>query len=281
MDRYIALLRSDPTELDLLAKDLLINVTSFFRDPKVFELLAKKIIPDLIANHASDQAIRIWIAGCSTGEETYSLAILLNEQISEARRGVKLQVLASDVDPDAIACARDGLYAESIKADVSPERLARYFVKEGHSYRVSPELRSSVVFTVHDVLADPPFSRLDIISCRNLLIYLLPEAQAKVISHFHFALRKDGILVLGSSEIRRKRRCAIRDNLEVGTRLSSRRPQLAGRNRFSCGRRIGRTRSCAFGTGPNAFAPGRAGRALPAYGDGELCARRGFDQQQV
>ena len=168
MDRYIAFLRSDPTELDLLAKDLLINVTSFFRDPKVFELLAKKIIPDLIANHTSDQAIRIWIAGCSTGEETYSLAMLFNEKIAEARRGVKLQVLASDVDPDAIACARDGLYPETIKGDVSPERLARFFVKEGHSYRISPELRASVVFTVHDVLADPPFSRLDIISCRNL-----------------------------------------------------------------------------------------------------------------
>ncbi|MGA7712427.1 MAG: chemotaxis protein CheB [Rhizomicrobium sp.] len=199
-DRYIAFLRSDATELDLLAKDLLINVTSFFRDPKVFEFLTKKTIPDLIADHASDQSIRVWIAGCSTGEETYSFAMLLNEQIAKARSSLKLQVLASDVDPDAIACARDGLYPESIKEVVSPERLARFFVKEGHSYRVSPELRSSVVFTVHDVLADPPFSRLDIISCRNLLIYLRPEAQAKVVSHFHFALRKDGILVLGSSE---------------------------------------------------------------------------------
>ena len=199
-DRYIAFLRSDATELDLLAKDLLINVTSFFRDPKVFEFLTKKTIPDLIADHASDQSIRVWIAGCSTGEETYSFAMLLNEQIAKARSSLKLQVLASDVDPDAIACARDGLYPESIKEVVSPERLARFFVKEGHSYRVSPELRSSVVFTVHDVLADPPFSRLDIISCRNLLIYLRPEAQAKVVSHFHFALRKDGVLVLGSSE---------------------------------------------------------------------------------
>jgi two-component system CheB/CheR fusion protein len=200
MDRYLDLLRRDTSELDLLAKDLLINVTSFFRDPAVFDLLATDIIPDLVRNHASDEPLRIWIAGCSTGEETYSLAMLFREQITAAERNVKLQVFASDVDPDAVASARAGLYPETIESDVSPARLARFFTKEGHNYRIVSDLRASVVFTVQDVLADPPFSRLHLVSCRNLLIYLRPEAQAKVVSLFHFALREGGILLLGSSE---------------------------------------------------------------------------------
>ncbi len=149
---------------------------------------------------SSDQPLRIWIAGCSTGEETYSLAMLFREAISAAKSNVKLQVFASDIDSDAIASAREGFYPEAIEAEVSPDRLARFFSKEDHGYRVSPELRASVVFTVQDVLADPPFSRLDLVSCRNLLIYLRPEAQARVLSAFHFALREGGILLLGSSE---------------------------------------------------------------------------------
>ena len=126
--------------------------------------------------------------------------MLFREEITAAKRNIKLQVFASDVDPDAVASAREGLYPETIEADVSPERLARFFTKEDHGYRVLPELRAAVVFTVQDVLADPPFSRLDLVSCRNLLIYLRPEAQAKVISLFHFALREGGVLLLGSSE---------------------------------------------------------------------------------
>ena len=126
--------------------------------------------------------------------------MLFREEIAAAKRDVKLQVFASDVDPDAVAVAREGLYPATIEADVSPERLARFFTKEDHGYRVSPELRATVVFTVQDVLADPPFSRLDLVSCRNLLIYLRPEAQAKVISLFHFALREGGVLLLGTSE---------------------------------------------------------------------------------
>lgn len=200
-EKYLELLRQDQAELDLLAKDLLINVTSFFRDRKVFDFLAEKIVPDLVANRPPDQPIRIWDAGCSTGEETYSLAMLFLEQIASAKRNIKLQVFASDVDGDAVTSAREGLYPDTIASDVSPERLARFFVKEdGRGYRVVPELRSCVVFTVQDILADPPFSRLDMISCRNLLIYLLPEAQAKVISLFHFALREGGVLLLGKSE---------------------------------------------------------------------------------
>ncbi|HUZ64564.1 MAG TPA: chemotaxis protein CheB [Acetobacteraceae bacterium] len=197
---YIDLLRGDVGERDLLATDLLINVTSFFRDAKVFDLLAKQIIPELVHRRSADHPLRIWIAGCSTGEETYSLVMLFREEITASNLNVKLQVFASDVDPDAVTAARDGLYPEAISAEVSPTRLSRFFAKEEHGYRVSPELRSVVVFTVQDVLADPPFSRLDFISCRNLLIYLRPEAQARIISLFHFALREGGILLLGSSE---------------------------------------------------------------------------------
>ncbi len=147
--------------------------------PKAFEFLAEKVIPELVRRQPSDRPLRIWVAGCSTGEETYSIAMLFLEEIAAAKRNIKLQVFASDVDDDAVAIARNGLYPESIAADVSPARLARFFTKEDHGYRVVPELRGAVVFTVQDVLADPPFSRLDLVSCRNLLIYLRPEAQAE------------------------------------------------------------------------------------------------------
>ena len=200
MKKYLETLHGDTNELELLAKDLLINVTSFFRDPEVFKFLAETTIPELVREHPVDQPLRVWIAGCSTGEETYSLAMLFLEGIAASHRNIKLQVFASDVDPDAVASAREGLYPESIETDVSPERLARFFSKEDHSYRVLPALRAVVVFTVQDVLADPPFSRIDFVSCRNLLIYLQTEAQAKVISAFHFALREGGLLLLGSSE---------------------------------------------------------------------------------
>src|SRR5271154_1918062 len=195
---YLDLLLRDANERDQLSRDLLINVTGFFRDAAVFEFLGKSVIPDLVRDHPLDRPLRIWVAGCSSGEETYSLAMLFREQIEASKRDVKLQIFATDADPDAVASAREGLYPDSI--DVSPERLARFFSKEDHNYRISAELRSNVVFTVHDVLADPPFARLDFVSCRNLLIYLLPEAQAKVISIIHFALREGGLLLVGDAE---------------------------------------------------------------------------------
>jgi two-component system, chemotaxis family, CheB/CheR fusion protein len=200
MVSYLEKLRSDPAEIDLLVKDLLINVTSFFRDPPVFEMLATKIVPDMVRDHPTDRPLRIWIAGCSTGEEAYSLAMLFREVIIASKRDIKLQIFASDVDADAIVTARDGIYPDAIAQQISADRLARFFVKEDHGYRVSPELRAAVVFTVQDVLSDPPFSRLDMISCRNLLIYLGAEAQAKVIALFHFALREGGTLLLGNAE---------------------------------------------------------------------------------
>jgi len=200
MDRYLDLLGRDGAELAALARDLLINVTSFFRDPDVFEAMETSVIPELIRGCKPDRTLRIWVAGCSTGEETYSLAMLFREQIQAAGQDIKLQVFASDVDPDAVSVARDGWYPDSITATVSAARLARFFTHEEHGYRIAPDLRGMVVFTVQDVLADPPFSRLDLVSCRNLLIYLLPEAQARVISVFHFALREGGVLLLGSAE---------------------------------------------------------------------------------
>jgi two-component system, chemotaxis family, CheB/CheR fusion protein len=197
---YFDLLCRDANERDQLSRDLLINVTGFFRDAAVFDFLAKSVIPDLVRDHPRDRPLRIWVAGCSSGEETYSLAMLFREHIDASKRDIKMQIFATDVDPDAVASARDGLYPDTIEADVSPERLARFFSREDRNYRISAELRANVVFTAHDVLADPPFARLDFVSCRNLLIYLLPEAQAKVISIIHFALREGGLLLVGDAE---------------------------------------------------------------------------------
>lgn len=200
VEPYLEFLRRDPAELELLSKDLLIHVTSFFRDQQVFDYLAAHVIPDLVAGQPVNQPLRIWVPGCSSGEEAYSLAMLFREELAARQRNVRIQIFASDADADAVVTARDGLYPEAITADVSPERLARFFNKEGQGYRVTPDLRAMIVFTVQDLLADAPFSRLDMVSCRNLLIYLGPEAQSKVISLFHFALRPGGFLLLGNAE---------------------------------------------------------------------------------
>lgn len=201
LGEYLKRLIADPAELDLLATYLLINVTYFFRDPAIFTVLSEQVIPEIVRqNAASGAPIRVWIAGCSSGEEAFSLAMLFRERLTLEKVDIKLQLFASDVDPDAIAQAREGLFPLSISQQVSAERLERFFLKDENGYRVSLELRSLVVFTVQDVLVDPPFSRLDMISCRNMLIYLGPEAQTKVIGLFHFALNKGGILLLGPAE---------------------------------------------------------------------------------
>jgi two-component system, chemotaxis family, CheB/CheR fusion protein len=196
---YIALLRADAHELELLAKDFLIHVTSFFRDPAAFESLAKSVLPRLVTE-AGDGPVRVWVPGCSTGEEAYSLAMLFVEEYATQERPVRLQIFASDIGADALDVARAGVYPDSINADVSPERLQRFFTRQDRGYRVSRELRDMIVFTDHDLLADPPFSRIDLVSCRNLLIYLQPEEQRRVLSQFHFALREGGYLFLGVSE---------------------------------------------------------------------------------
>jgi two-component system CheB/CheR fusion protein len=200
VDRYLDLLHRDPRELELLTKDLLIHVTGFFRDKEVFAEMETTIVPALVDDHDPETSIRIWVVGCSTGEEVYSIAMLCLERLGTVTHPSKLQIFASDIDAEAVAAARDGLYPTMIEGTVSAERLDRFFVREDGGYRVLPELRSTIVFAVQDVLADPPFSRLDLISCRNLLIYLRPDAQAKVIDLFHFALRPDGVLLLGSAE---------------------------------------------------------------------------------
>ena len=198
--RYLELLRRDPEELEILAKDLLIHVTGFFRDRDVFALLKTETIPALLRACAPARSLRVWIAGCSTGEEAYSVAMLFREVMREAKIDVTLQIFASDVDADAVEKARAGYYPTSIEGDVSRERLSAFFFKDDGGYKVSPELRSAIVFTVQDVLVDPPFARLDMVSCRNLMIYLAPLAQAKLVSLFRFALKPGGVLLLGSSE---------------------------------------------------------------------------------
>ncbi len=198
--RYLQALREDSSEREHLAKDLLINVTHFFRDPTAFDLLAETVIAELVRQQTLDRPLRVWVPGCSTGEEAYSITMLFLEQIAAAQRNIKLQVFASDIDADSVAFARNGIYPESIEADVSPGRLARFFIKEDHHYQVVRQLREAVVFTGQSLLADAPFSRLDLISCRNVLIYLSVEAQRKILSLFHFALCEGGVLFLGSSE---------------------------------------------------------------------------------
>ena len=198
---YLKLLREKPAEVELLRKDLLIGVTQFFRGRPAFEFLSNEIIPTLVNQQKDQRAIRVWCPGCSTGEEPYSLAMLFLEAFEELKRPARLQIFASDINADAVAFARDGLYPKTIEADVAPDRLARFFTREDHHCRVAHELRDCVVFTVHDILADAPFSNIDLVCCRNLLIYLQPEAQHKILSFFHFALRDGGVLFLGPSEM--------------------------------------------------------------------------------
>jgi two-component system, chemotaxis family, CheB/CheR fusion protein len=199
-DQYHELMTHDRAELKNLADDLFINVTRFFRDPMAFDRMADKIVPELVRAQPSDQPLRVWVAACSSGEEAYSIAMLFLEEIAAAQRNLKLQIFASDIDRDAVVFARDGFYPPSIEADVSPARLSRFFTKEDNGFRVARELRAAIVFSIHDVVGDAPFSRLDLISCRNLLIYLRPEVQQRVLSQFHFALHDRGILLLSPAE---------------------------------------------------------------------------------
>ena len=200
VSRYVARLDNDPIEIKALANDLLINVTSFFRDEAVFAALSAQIIPELVRTHVGDGPLRLWSAGCSSGEEAWSLAMLVQEELSRSKSTLKLQLFATDLDPDVIVTARRGLYPGSIAADIDEARLKRFFNAEDDGWRIGPGLQASVVFAVHDLLTDPPFSRIDMVVCRNLLIYLQTAAQARTFSLFHFALRPGGLLLLGSAE---------------------------------------------------------------------------------
>lgn len=197
---YARYLKEHPAEVQLLFKELLINVTSFFRDPEAFIILGKEILPALLAKRPDDYVFRVWVAGCASGEEAYSIAILLREYMDETHKDFKVQLYATDLDEDAIALARAGLYPPNIAADVSPERLRRYFVKDDGGYRVKKDVREMVVFAVQNVVKDPPFTKLDLLSCRNLMIYLEPELQNRLLPTFHYALKPGGVLFLSPSE---------------------------------------------------------------------------------
>ena len=202
MTSYVRYLQENSQELDLLFKELLIGVTNFFRDPSVWEHLRTESIPALLASRAPGQALRAWVPGCSTGEEAYSLAIVLKEAVEDFKRKVQftIQVFATDLDRDAINKARQGFFPENIAADVSDARLKRFFVKEDHGFRVRKEIREMVIFAPQNLIMDPPFTKLDILSCRNLLIYLAAEVQKKLMPLFHYSLTPGGLLLLGSAE---------------------------------------------------------------------------------
>ena len=202
LDAYVKCLQQTPAEVEALFRDMLIGVTSFFRDADAFKTLEKQGIPKLFAGKTAGSVIRVWTPGCSTGEEAYSIAILLQEQMEILKQSYTIQLFATDIDSLAIATARTGIYPASIATDVSAERLARFFIAEsdGSSYRVHKGIRDMIIFSEQNMIKDPPFSKLDMISCRNLLIYMGGELQKKIIPLFHYALNPDGILFLGNSE---------------------------------------------------------------------------------
>lgn len=200
LDHYLRFVQTDPEELDTLFHELLIGVTSFFRDHQAWEVFAQKGVPLLFGDKSNGSRIRIWVTGCSTGEEAYSLAILLREFLTEQKLRCKIEIFASDVDPQAIEIARSGLYPAGISGDLTPARLQRFFTKEDSWYRVKKDIRDLLVFAVHNLLTDPPFTRMDLVSCRNVLIYLEAKAQQKLLATFHYALKPNGLLWLGSSE---------------------------------------------------------------------------------
>ena len=199
---YIRLLQESPQELELLFKELLIGVTSFFRDPGAWEQLKDQVFPELLRGRSPHQPLRAWVPGCSTGEEAYSLAIIFKEVLEHFKptTDISFQIFATDLDRDAIEKARQGFYTSNIEADVSSERLSRFFIQEEDGYRVAQNIREMVVFAPHNIIMDPPFTKLDILSCRNLLIYLTSKLQKRLMALFHYSLNPGGILFLGSAE---------------------------------------------------------------------------------
>ncbi|MDP3838259.1 MAG: CheR family methyltransferase, partial [Methylococcales bacterium] len=197
---YVRFLKENPAEVHTLFRELLINVTSFFRDPEAFTVLKTEVLPYLCKDKIEDSPFRVWVAGCSTGEEAYSIAILLREFMDETRQEFRVQIYSTDLDDEVINIARAGVYANNIAQDITPERLRRFFIKEDAGYRIKKELREMVVFAIQNVIKDPPFTKLDLLSCRNLMIYLGHELQSKLIPTFHYALNPNGILFLSPSE---------------------------------------------------------------------------------
>jgi two-component system CheB/CheR fusion protein len=199
-DMYARFLKEHPSEGSALFKELLINVTSFFRDTDAFNILQQDVLPELCKDKSEHSLFRAWVAGCATGEEAYSIAILLKELMEEHHYEFKVQIYATDLDDSVIATARTGIYLTNIAQDVTPERLRRFFTKEDTGYRIKKEIREMVVFAIQNVIKDPPFTKLDLLSCRNLMIYLGPELQNRLIPTFHYALNPGGVLFLSPSE---------------------------------------------------------------------------------
>lgn len=200
LDEYVGFLEQSDAERENLFKDLLIGVTQFFRDDEAFAALERQVIPAILREKSKDGPIRVWIPGCATGEEAYSIAILLLEQISNGTSSQRIQIFATDLDAEALTVARRGRYSENVVEQISPERLKQFFVQHGDIYEVREEVRELCVFSPHNLIKDPPFSRLDLISCRNVLIYLEAEVQKKLLPIFHYALNPSGFLFLGPSE---------------------------------------------------------------------------------
>ncbi len=197
---YLELLQKNPEEVQTLSDDFLINVTNFFRDTEAYHYLENIIIPRIVKNKDTNEQLRVWSSGCATGEEAYSLAMILYEAISKMDNPPSIQIFASDLHEKSLAKAREGFYPGDIKADVSEERLNRFFIKEDSGYRIQKELRELVIFTSHNLMGDPPFSKLDLLVCRNVLIYLKKDIQQEVIELFHYALLPQAYLMLGLSE---------------------------------------------------------------------------------
>ncbi|NDC37408.1 MAG: PAS domain S-box protein, partial [Proteobacteria bacterium] len=229
---YLQFLTSNPLEIRALFRDLMINVTNFFRDPQAFEVLAKEAIPQMIARKAPGEAVRVWVPACASGEEAYSIAILLLEHLEKIGRSHPIQIFATDIDQEALQMARMGRFPDSIAFEVSAQRLDKFFVPCPGGYEVRKELRENIIFAMQNLVGDPPFSRLDLISCRNLFIYLEPALQRRALSLFHFGLNESGFLFIGNSE-------TVGDNLSqfepvskkwrLFRRIGPRRPRESGR----------------------------------------------------
>lgn len=240
---YVKFLRENPEEGKILFKELLIGVTSFFRDSTAWERLKNDILPKLVAEREPERALRAWVPACATGEEAYSLAIIFREVMDslDPEKACRLQIFATNLDPDAIDKARIGLYSDNITADVSPERLERFFVKTENGYQVAKTIREMVIFAPQNCIMDPPFTKLDILSCRNLLIYLTPELQRKLLPLFHYCLNPGGCLFLGNSE-------------SIGSFTNLFRPVDAKARLFCRIESVLKTESIDF---PSTFSPGR------------------------
>ncbi|PSL28105.1 CheR family methyltransferase [Chitinophaga ginsengisoli] len=200
LDKYINFLRETPDEIEALTKEFLISVTSFFRDEAAFNFIQHSILPDILLKINPGDELKLWVAGCATGEEAYSLAILIHEQLIDDLKDLAVKIFATDIDTEALLYARIGLYKDDIEKDITPERIKRYFSKEQTGYRVKPDIRRMVVFAQHDLVKNPPYCNMDIISCRNVLIYMAPTLQKKIFSMLLFGLKIDGHLFLGISE---------------------------------------------------------------------------------